>query len=198
MGKYPEHEPGVHVIERKWEPQPEATTGWRLNHLMLRIRDPAVTLPFYQDALGMRLIFSFNTGPMTVYYLGYPQHGWSPEETFQKMQRRDGLVELVHVHGTEEEQGFKYANGNEGPSYGFGHIGLTVPDVPAALARLEKAGAKVFKPLGVATNATIPIPDGKVEIVEGFKEVYRQIAMIQDPDGYFIELVPQFIDKRHD
>ncbi|EJU03009.1 Glyoxalase/Bleomycin resistance protein/Dihydroxybiphenyl dioxygenase [Dacryopinax primogenitus] len=198
MGKYPEHQPGVHVVTKEWAPQPEETAKWRLNHVMLRIRDPGLSLPFYQDGLGMRMVFTFNSGPMTVYYLGYPQHGWSPEETFAKMQQRDGLVELVHVHDTEEESGFKYTNGNEGPQYGFGHIGLTVPDVPVALARLEKFGAKVFKPLGVATNETIPIPEGKVEIVEGYKEVYRQIAMIQDPDGYFIELVPQFMDKQHD
>ncbi|KZT53206.1 Glyoxalase/Bleomycin resistance protein/Dihydroxybiphenyl dioxygenase [Calocera cornea HHB12733] len=198
MGKVTAPEPGLHVIEREWAPQPEETVGWRLNHLMLRIKDPSVSLPFYLDGIGLRLVFTFNSGPMTVYYMGYPQHGWTPEETFAKMQRRDGLLELIHVHGTEDEEGLRYNNGNEAPHYGFGHIGLTVPNVSTALARLEKFGAKVFKPLGVATNETIPVPPGKVEIVDGYKEVYKQIAMIQDPDGYFIELVPQFMEKKHD
>ena len=88
-----------------------------------------------------------------------------------------------------------------------GHIGLTVPDVKAALARFEKLGVEVFKPLNVATNETIPVPSGMTPLVPGFKEVYNQIAMIrvfpcmigrankQDPDGYFIELVPQNIEK---
>ncbi|KZO96828.1 Glyoxalase/Bleomycin resistance protein/Dihydroxybiphenyl dioxygenase [Calocera viscosa TUFC12733] len=196
MGKYPEHAAGTHVVEPEWAPQPDETVGWRLNHLMLRIRDPALSLPFYVDGVGLRIVFTFNSGPMTVYYMGFPQHGWGPQETLAKLQMRDGLLELVHVHGTEDEQGFKYNNGNEAPHYGFGHIGLTVPDVPAAIARLEKFGAKVFKPLGVATNETIPVPPGKVEIVDGYKDLYRQIAMIQDPDGYLVELVPQHLEKK--
>jgi hypothetical protein len=62
---------------------------------------------------------------------------------------------------------------------GSGHVGMTVPDVKAALARFEKLGVEVFKPLGVATNATIPVPDGMTTIVPGFQAVYKQIAMIR-------------------
>jgi lactoylglutathione lyase len=62
---------------------------------------------------------------------------------------------------------------------GSGHIGLTVPDVKAALERLEKHGIEVFKPLGVATNAHIPVPDGMTPIVPGYAELYKQIAMIR-------------------
>ena len=84
---------------------------------------------------------------------------------------------------------------------------MTVPDVKAALARFEKLGVEIFKPLNVATNETIPVPAGMEDLVPGFKEVYNQIAMIRvspcmtgranckDPDGYFIELVPQSIEK---
>ena len=60
-----------------------------------------------------------------------------------------------------------------------GHIGLTVPDVKAALARFEKLGVEVFKPLNVATNETIPVPSRMPPLVPGFKEVYTQIAMIR-------------------
>jgi len=58
---------------------------------------------------------------------------------------------------------------------------LTVPDVKAALARFEKLGVEVFKPLGVASNETIPVPDGMTPIVPGYAEVYKQIAMIRVP-----------------
>jgi hypothetical protein len=60
-----------------------------------------------------------------------------------------------------------------------GHIGLTVPDVKAALAHLEKYNVEVFKPLGVASNETIPVPDGMTLIVPGYADVYKQIAMIR-------------------
>ena len=60
-----------------------------------------------------------------------------------------------------------------------GHIGVTVPDVKAALARFEKYNVEVFKSLGVASNETIPVPDGMVNIVPGFVDLYKQIAMIR-------------------
>jgi hypothetical protein len=56
---------------------------------------------------------------------------------------------------------------------------LTVPDVKAALARFEKYNVEVFKPLGVASNETIPVPEGKVNIVPGYAALYKQIAMIK-------------------
>lgn len=58
-------------------------------------------------------------------------------------------------------------------------MGLTVPDVKAALAHLDKFNVEVFKPLGVASNETIPVPDGMPTIVPGYAEVYKQIAMIR-------------------
>jgi hypothetical protein len=60
-----------------------------------------------------------------------------------------------------------------------GHVGLTVPDVKAALARFEKFDVEVFKPLAVASNETIPVPHGLPTIVPGYADVYKQIAMIR-------------------
>jgi lactoylglutathione lyase len=68
---------------------------------------------------------------------------------------------------------------HRGRSNCSGHIGLTVPDVKAALAHLEKHNVEVFKPLGVASNETIPVPDGMTPIVPGYADVYKQIAMIR-------------------
>jgi len=79
-----------------------------------------------------------------------------------------------------------------GPSDCSGHIGLTVPDVKAALAHLEKYNVEVFKPLGVASNETIPVPDGMTPIVPGYADVYKQIAMIR----VFISLVLLTIGSR--
>jgi lactoylglutathione lyase len=56
---------------------------------------------------------------MTVYYLGYPKHGWDEQETFEKMQKDDGFIELIHVHGTEKDKNFKYNHGNEAPHWGL-------------------------------------------------------------------------------
>jgi lactoylglutathione lyase len=67
----------------------------------------------------MRHVFTFNTGPFTVYFLAFPKHGWDEKETFEKMNSRDGLLELMHLHGTEKDKDFKHVNGNESPHWGL-------------------------------------------------------------------------------
>ena len=73
-GPYP---PGQHIIPPP-RPSSPATAGFRLNHLMLRITNPDKSLRFYNDCLGLHVVFIFNVGPWTIYYLG-PRHvGASP------------------------------------------------------------------------------------------------------------------------
>ncbi len=54
---------------------------------------------------------------------------------------------------------------------GYGHIALGVPDIYAACEALAKEGAKIPRPPG-------PMKHGTVEI-----------AFVEDPDGYKIELI---------
>lgn len=37
---------------------------------MLRIKDPDASLKFYNDCFGLHVVFVFNAGPWTIYYLG--------------------------------------------------------------------------------------------------------------------------------
>ncbi|KAH8806019.1 putative lactoylglutathione lyase [Xylogone sp. PMI_703] len=201
-----EHLPGGHRLDPVVTP---ATAGNRLNHLMIRIRDPEETLHFYIDLMGMRTVFAMNAGPMTVYYLGFPQteehydpakyaeHVW-PHKT---MAHTLGLIELNHFHGSEKlsKEEFQLESGNRPPHLGFGHLGFTVPDIPATLERLTANGVKVIKALGVSTRASIPISDwesdsfniGRGELHDNFNRIYGQIAVVEDPNGYWVELVPQ-------
>jgi lactoylglutathione lyase len=148
-----EYEPGKHVIAQDEPEQPAETVGFRLNHLMLRIKvplchhrltiqDPAVSVPFYRDVIGLARIFTFNSGPMTVYYMGYPKFGWSSLETFQKMQKRDGMLELVHVHGTENDKDFKYVHGNEAPTWGLFVSGTSEANVVVISALLSQTSLR--------------------------------------------------------
>ena len=192
-------------------PPNDPTVGFKLNHFMLRIRDPKPSLNFYINLMGMRVVFTMNTGPFTIYYLGYPQtdeHRADPVkygfDTVAKLQHTLGLLELYHVHGSEKQSPDYYSVGNEPPSLGFGHLGFTVPDVPAAVKRLEEGGVKVLKPLGVTTRESIPLSKweeengvGVGEVHAEYAKVFNNIAFVTDPDGYTVELVPQKMDPNN-
>jgi lactoylglutathione lyase len=179
-------------------PLDDSTLGYRMNHMMMRIRDPKKSMYFYQDLMGMRTLFTFNAGPFTTYYLTHPH---TPEhradlakfssEMVTKMQFTPGLLELTHIHGSEKMPEGYYTNGNVPPALGFGHLGFTVPDVAAAQKRLEEHGVQIFKPLGLTDRATIPITDWETERGVGvgtedglhpnFRKIVDSISHVIDP-----------------
>ncbi|KAF8251457.1 hypothetical protein K440DRAFT_613217 [Wilcoxina mikolae CBS 423.85] len=166
---------------------------------MLRIKNPEKSLRFYKEGFGLRTIFTFNTGLWTIYYLGHPD---TPTETGSDMLatlgKRKGLIELYHIPHDKQEA---YDNGNVEGRYGFGHVGFTVPDVAKALERLKEICPEtdILKGLGEDAFRTMGVPrvegdereDSMVE--EGYKAVFRQLAFVRDPDGYWVELVPEVV-----
>ena len=153
-----------------------ATADYRMNQTMLRIRDPEVSLKFYQDVLGMSLLdrYDFEAMEFSLYFLGYPdaEDGAVPADRLDRARwvfSRKALVELTHNWGTEKDDQFPgYHDGNAEPR-GFGHIGITVPDVYEACERFERLGVSFVKR-----------PD------EGSM---KGLAFIRDPDGYWIEVL---------
>jgi len=149
-----------------------ATEGFIFQQTMLRVKDPKVSLKFYSDVLGMRLLhhLHFPSMKFTVYFLGYEDEADIPTDEEGRMAwcfSRKATLELTHNWGTETKEGLIHHNGNSDPR-GFGHIGIAVPDLPAACERFEKMGVQFKK----------RISDGSM----------RGIAFIMDPDEYWIEL----------
>jgi lactoylglutathione lyase len=156
-------------------PRPAGTEGFMLNQTMLRVRDPQASLAFYQQVLGMALLQRLDYADMrfSLYFLAFLGEGETvpahPAERARFIFARETTLELTHNWGTENDLAFAgYHNGNDEPR-GFGHIGISVPDVAAACARFEALGVPFRKR-----------PD------EG---TMRDIAFITDPDGYWIEIV---------
>jgi lactoylglutathione lyase len=155
--------------------QPSADSrGFVLNHSMLRVKDPTVSLDFYTRVFGMRVLRKLDFPEMTfsLYFLHRPVEGNVPPDdegertawTFSQ----HGILELTHNWGTESDVDFKYHDGNAQPQ-GFGHICFSVPDLDAAVRWFD---------------------DNEVPYVKRPEQgKMKDVAFVKDPDGYWIEIV---------
>ena len=146
-----------------------ATDNFVLTHTMLRIKEPARALEFYEQVLGFRLVtrLDFEEARFSLYFLQPRGHSDQSDGSLEHAFSAMGLLELTHNWGTEDDDSAMHS-GNSDPK-GFGHICVAVPDIAAACARFDAMGVTFQKRLGAG----------------GMKE----IAFIRDPDGYWIEIV---------
>ena len=75
---------------------------------------------------------------------------------------REGVVELTHNYGTENDPNYQVCTGNADHGKGFGHLCISVDNIQAACKRISDAGYKFQKRL----------EDGRM----------RSIAFALDPD----------------
>lgn len=167
MGFNGENYPGVKA-------PPKESAGFRLNHTMLRVKDPEKSLAFYTHVMGMTVLrrLDFEEMQFSLYFLTKVQ----PDQTVpdNKSDRtvwtfsQTGILEFTHNWGTEHQEDFSYHDGNAQPQ-GFGHICFSVPDLDTAIAWFD------------ANDVTyVKRPEqGKM----------RDVAFIKDVDGYWIEIV---------
>ena len=129
------------------------TSGFRLMHTMLRVRDLERSLDFYTRLLGMQVLErrDHKKNQFSQAYLGYG-------EGFGQM-----VLELV-ANWTREEP---YAVGKS-----FGHIAIQVSGITALCERLKAAGTSIPRPPssqrhGSNIVAFIEDPDGHpIELVQ--------------------------------
>ena len=165
----------VEVLARTRGSAP-AGAGPSFQQTMLRIKDPAVSVPFYQQHFGMTLVAEkhFPDMAFSLYFMACLPAGTTlppadSEEAWAWCLGYDGCtLELTHNHGTEKTEGPVYHNGNSDPR-GFGHIAFTCDNLLHATAELQ-AGAVSFHKLPW---------EGRM----------KSIAFALDPDGYWIELI---------
>jgi lactoylglutathione lyase len=148
------------------------TAGFVMNQTMLRVCDPQRSVAFYRDVLGMALLdrYDFENMKFSLYFMGYPggEIPADPAERVQWVFEQPALLELTHNWGTEADAAVKYHDGNSDPR-GFGHIGISVPDVYAACERFERLGVEFVKRPEAGSM--------------------KGLAFIRDPDGYWIEIL---------
>ena len=138
---------------------------YTLAQTMMRVKDPVKSLHFYRDLMGLNLIRESPHSDFTNYFLSH-----SPEGSDATMEYNP-VLELTHNHGTENNQDFKYHDGNTndaGQGQGFGHIGFIVNDLEKTCEYLEEKGCTFRKK-----------PDTGM----------AGLAFVYDPDGYSVELI---------
>jgi len=154
----------------------QETINYRLNHTMLRVKDPVKSVNFYTRVMGMKLLrkIDFAAAKFSLYFLGsFDQNEVkdipeTDEERRSWILAQKSILELTHNYGTETDNNFSYHHGNSEPR-GFGHIAFRVPDVRKACERFEKMGVVFQKKPS----------EGKMS----------NIAFIKDPDGYWVEIL---------
>ncbi|MDR9438136.1 MAG: lactoylglutathione lyase [Halomonas sp.] len=148
--------------------------GFRLNHTMLRIKDPEKALAFYTRVFGMRVLrrLDFEEMQFSLYFLARPEAGERvPEEVGERTVwtfSQRGVLELTHNWGTQDKEGFAYHDGNAEPQ-GFGHICFSVPDLEAAQAWFD------------ANDVTF--------VKRGDQGKMKDVVFVKDADGYWIEVI---------
>ena len=156
-----------------------------MQQTMIRVKDPETSLKFYVETLGFKLVMyrDFPQWGFSVYFVAHGVDVDVPEDEdgrWKLCMNTPGCVEITWNHGSETAEGALYNTGNSDTTGvpngdkvkgGFGHLGITVPDVYETCDRLHKLGVPFHKS-----------PNGG-----GMKG----IAFIKDPDGYLIEVLPQ-------
>ena len=126
---------------------------------MMRVKDPKASLEFYCNVLGFNLVMhrEFPQWQFNVYFVAPVDPATiptNPDERFAFCMRTPGCIELTWNYGSEKEEGAVYNTGNgdatgtqDGQKVrgGFGHLGITVPDVYDACARFADLGCEFTK-----------------------------------------------------
>eukprot|EP00123_Amoebidium_parasiticum_P020327 comp4764_c0_seq1/m.899 comp4764_c0_seq1/g.899 ORF comp4764_c0_seq1/g.899 comp4764_c0_seq1/m.899 type:complete len:327 (-) comp4764_c0_seq1:236-1216(-) len=151
--------------------------NFQLNQTMMRIKDPAKSIPFYTEHFGMTLIAEnhYPDAKFSLYFLitlpegqVAPPIGTEEAKKYMHSGKYGVTLELTHNHGTESDPDFKYHNGNSDPR-GFGHIGFLVDDLHGFCSDLEAKGV-AFKKRPNEGNM-------------------HNLAFAFDPDGYWVEII---------
>lgn len=122
----------------------------------------------YYEFLGMTMIrkIGFPENKFDLYFLAYD----APGSTFHGAHwtDRQGILELTHNYGSENDDSFQIANGNADSGKGFSYVSISVDNIQAACRRIEDAGYRFHKKQS-----------------EGHT---RDMAFALDPDGYWVRI----------
>ncbi|KAF8476089.1 Glyoxalase/Bleomycin resistance protein/Dihydroxybiphenyl dioxygenase [Kalaharituber pfeilii] len=113
------------------------TSKYKMNHTMIRVKDPQRSVKFYEDNFGMTLIhrMDYADAKFSLYFLAFDSPG--ADSHGKVWTDREGLLELTHNYGTENDPNYKINNGNEEP---YKDIAIAVDNLQQVVSDLQTAG----------------------------------------------------------
>jgi lactoylglutathione lyase len=126
---------------------------------MLRVKEAQASLAFYCEVLGFNLVHhkEYPQVEFNAYFVAPVDPASIPSDPKERLtfcMRTPGCIELTWNYGTEKKEGKVYNTGNgdatgtqDGKEVrgGFGHIGITAPDVYNACKRFAELGCDFAK-----------------------------------------------------
>lgn len=181
------------------------TLGFAINHLSLIVHNLTASMEFYGKVLGMRHIFTAQLTPFySVTYMGHAQGGRNSSgyqtgaELLRDKNNAAGLLEFQYFANSEDTGNVA---STQRPNT-FSHIGLMVPSLEKAQARMEKYGVKITKRIGQSAEGVESVENAlgfgdyvtqnqtkRDQLVAGQELVgFAQLLTVVDPDGNLIEV----------
>jgi lactoylglutathione lyase len=117
----------------------------RYLHTMVRVKDIAMSLKFYCDALGLKEIRRMENekGRFTLVFLA------APDDEARALSEKAPMLELTHNWDVEDY----------GSARNFGHLAFVVDDIYATCAKLAAAGVTISRPPRDGHMAFVRSPD---------------------------------------
>lgn len=168
--------------------------GYILNHVAIKVASVAASKAFYVDFLGMKELFTIETGRFAAHYLGSALTAReSAQEIHSSMPSRSGLLELIAVPTATTSDGDQISNPDRSnksldrkSAYGFVHLGFRVPDVAQTMQRARQLGWTILKDVDETEIMPAALPGRTVERTGEWKEDFRpilaRIGFVADPD----------------
>ncbi|SPJ78287.1 uncharacterized protein FTOL_06676 [Fusarium torulosum] len=185
------------------KPSDPATTGYFQNKIGISVSNLTRSMDFYSNVFGFRHMFTYHLTPVfSITYMGHSSGGrngtgyQTTEEMIRNKNNNGGHIELIHLSASQEP---KLSSADS-----FRHlIGIIVPDVRAAQARLEKYGVEIYKKIGEPWPTSGPLGNPYafgdatnltgmewIAIQDGMARINLEAVFAADPDGNLLELLP--------